>query len=435
MSTILFTLSPITGHVRPALPVVRELVAAGHDVRVYTGSKFASAVLATGAGVEPMVAGRDLDDSLIDEWALAHGAPKPGVRRLQFDARHHFVETVPGFLEDVDAIVARHRPDVIVSDNAFIAGSIAGRRHGIPSVVFSVSPLPLTSRDTMPFGTGLMPPTTAGGRLVARGLRVLIEKVVFRSVQRRAHELVVAAGMPPQRGFFFDWSQTMATRVLQTSVPGLEYPRSDLPEKVETVGALLPRGVESFEEPTWWGDVRAARAAGRPVVLVTQGTIATDSRRLVRPALEGLADEDVLVVATTDDDSVAVPPNARVTPFVPFDRLLPFVDVMVTNGGFGGVQLALSHGVPLVVAGRTEDKAEVGARVEWSGAGVRARVDRDDVTSPRAVRESVRRLLTTPSFRARARELEAEYAQYDGIAGVARVVSDLAAARREVAVG
>ena len=36
---------------------------------------------------------------------------------------------------------------------------------------------------------------------------------------------------------------------------------------------------------------------------------------------------------------------------------------MVTNGGYGGVQLALAHGVPLVVAGNTEEKGEIAARV------------------------------------------------------------------------
>ena len=426
MSTILFALSPITGHVRPALPVVRALVADGHDVAVYTGSKFAPAIRATGARVEAMDLGRDLDDARIDEWAAEHHAPAPGVRRLRFDALQHFVLTVPGFVADLDAIVARERPDVIVSDNAFIAGPAAGTRHGIPAVMFSVSPLPVTSRDTMPFGMGLLPPKGPAGRLVARGLRLLIEKVVFRSVQKAAHEIVDELGLPRQRGFFFDWSQTLATRTLVASVPGIDYPRSDLPASVQTVGALLPTGVDAFDEPAWWGEVRAAREAGRPVVLVTQGTIATDPRRLLQPALTALADQDVLVVATADPADVDAPANARVTPFVPFDRLLPFVDVMVTNGGFGGVQLALSYGVPLVVAGRSEDKAEVGARVEWSGVGVRAKVDRQDVTTPAAVRASVRRVLDDERYRVRAGELAAQYARYDGVAGVARAVTELA---------
>ena len=46
---------------------------------------------------------------------------------------------------------------------------------------------------------------------------------------------------------------------------------------------------------------------------------------------------------------------------------------MVTNGGYGAVQRAVSTGVPLVVAGNTEDKPEVAARVAWSGAGINLR--------------------------------------------------------------
>ncbi|THJ75414.1 glycosyltransferase family 1 protein [Candidatus Frankia alpina] len=33
-------------------------------------------------------------------------------------------------------------------------------------------------------------------------------------------------------------------------------------------------------------------------------------------------------------------------------ELMPHVDVFLTNGGYGGTQLVLSHGVPIVGAGR-----------------------------------------------------------------------------------
>ena len=95
MSRILFALTPVTGHVRPALPLARALVEEGHDVVVYTGRKFAQAITATGAKHAPIVQGRDLDDADFDAWSLAHGAPAPGIKRLQWDVLHHFVATVP----------------------------------------------------------------------------------------------------------------------------------------------------------------------------------------------------------------------------------------------------------------------------------------------------------------------------------------------------
>ena len=85
-----------------------------------------------------------------------------------------------------------------------------------------------------------------------------------------------------------------------------------------------------------------------------------------------------------------LPANVRLERFVPHDLLLPHVDVMVTNGGYGGVQQALANGVPLVVAGDSEDKPEVAARVQWSGTGVNLHTGRP---SPAMVARAVRRVL------------------------------------------
>ena len=136
------------------------------------------------------------------------------------------------------------------------------------------------------------------------------------------------------------------------------------------------------------------------MILVNQGTVATEPHELLQPALTALAGEDALVVAVTggrDPGELGqVPANARVERFIPFERLLPYVSVLVTNGGFGAVQLALAAGVPIVAAGQTEDKIEVSARVGWSGVGVNLRTQtprRDFITA------AVRQVLADPSYR------------------------------------
>ena len=76
---------------------------------------------------------------------------------------------------------------------------------------------------------------------------------------------------------------------------------------------------------------------------MSQGTVATDADQLIRPALAGLADQDVLVIAVTGGTDPGLlgelPANTRVERYLPFEEILPHVDVFVTNGGFGGVQL------------------------------------------------------------------------------------------------
>ena len=43
-----------------------------------------------------------------------------------------------------------------------------------------------------------------------------------------------------------------------------------------------------------------------------------------------------------------VPSNARIASYLPFEWLLPRVDVLVTNGGYGSVNQAMSFGILLV---------------------------------------------------------------------------------------
>ena len=70
----------------------------------------------------------------------------------------------------------------------------------------------------------------------------------------------------------------------------------------------------------------------------------------------------MLLIVTTGGPPVEklgpLPPNVRAAEYLPYDKLFPQLDVMVTNGGYGGVHYALAHSVPLVVAGGGEDKPE-----------------------------------------------------------------------------
>ena len=95
---------------------------------------------------------------------------------------------------------------------------------------------------------------------------------------------------------------------------------------------------------------------------------------------------------------------------------------MVTNGGYGAVQRALSTGVPLVVAGNTEDKPEVAARVAWSGAGINLRTGAPTVG---AVRAAVREVLGDGRYLAAARTLETAFARRDGVAEIAALVDEV----------
>ena len=219
-------------------------------------------------------------------------------------------------------------------------------------------------------------------------------------------------------------SGVLADRYIAPTVPEFDYPRSDLPANVRYVGAVHPAPSQGFRLPPWWSELDGER----PVVHVTQGTIDNaDLGRLVEPTIEALGGDDVIVVATTGGRDASqlkavLPLNTYVAEYIPHDLLLSKVDVMVTNGGYGAVQRALSAGVPLVVAGNTEDKPEVAARVAWSGAGINLRTG---TPTPGAVRAAVRTVLSDGRYLRRARELEAAFARRDGVAEIAAMVDEV----------
>jgi UDP:flavonoid glycosyltransferase YjiC (YdhE family) len=112
----------------------------------------------------------------------------------------------------------------------------------------------------------------------------------------------------------------------------------------------------------------------------------------------------------------------RAAQFVPYEQLMPRIAVMVTNGGYGGAQFALRHGVPLVVAPGKEDKVEVAARIAWSGAGVNLRTQRP---TPARLRRAVARVRHDERFARAAARIGADIAAAPGADGFVRLIDDV----------
>ena len=399
----LFATVPAAGHVHPAVPVARELLARGHEVRWLTGTAFRSLVESTGAAFEPLVETYDPADGSTITERFPERAGLTGLAGIKFDIKHVFIDQIPAQAADLRRVLATYDADVVVADTGFMGASVQHELGGPRWASISVTPLAIPSRDTAPFGTGLPPIRTRRDRLRSAVLS-LSQRTVMRDVER--HHTAVRAGLGlPASAHGILQANASPYLFLQSGTRALDYPRSDLPDQVHYVGPLVMTGSPSQTSTDW-----AALAAGRPVVLVTQGTVATESDGLVDTALRALADRDVFVVALGAAPTGAVPDNARVQDYVPYDEVLRHASAMITNGGYGGVQLALSHAVPLAVAGATEDKPEVAARVAWSGAGLDLRTA---TPSEQDLRAAVTRLLTDVQIRSAAQRIAEEYARHD----------------------
>ena len=429
MAEILIAGLSAAGHISPLLAVAGGLVHRGDRVTVLTSLQHKATVTALGARLYSLPPDADLVDGQVDEHPRR--TELSGLRKLNFDLTEFFVGPMPRQAAVLTELFAHNNFDAVIVDSVFfgiLPFLLSARTHLPPVLAFTPMPLMIASCDTGPAGIGMLPATGTVGRLRNRALTKLSHSVLLAPTHRAANRSLDALNAPRLPVFVLD-AGLLADRYIVPTVPAFDYPRSDLPAHVRYVGAVHPLPTRSFRQPSWWRELDGER----PVVHVTQGTVDNaDLGRLLEPTIEALGGEDVTVVATTGGRPVAdikgaLPPNTYVAEFIPHDILLPKVDVMVSNGGYGGVQRALCAGVPLVVAGDSEDKPEVTARVGWSGAGINLRTG---TPSPRALRAAVTEVVHNPQYRTRARSLQTAFAQRDGVAEIALLLDEVIAERR-----
>ncbi|MFI8825223.1 nucleotide disphospho-sugar-binding domain-containing protein [Streptomyces sp. NPDC053431] len=433
MPRILVAATPVSGHHGPLLQIASHLARLGHEVVFLGGARFADQVRAAGPEFRALPAEADYDDRDFSARFPERDGIPAGPAQIMWDVKHVFGDPTPAQFRALKDVLAEFPATAVLHDNLFFGGvalSLSAAPGARPTV-FSVgiSPLGVESRDTAPHMLGLLPPTDDAQReqYAAIAARMAEQRAPLDAHLRACF---AEAGVTlPERRLGRDLVEA-ADAFLQLTVPGFEYPRGDLPANVRFIGVVPIPAAAGQEPPAWWPELTRARAEGRRIVVATQGTLAnTGLGRLVIPTVRALADrDDVLVVAATGRPDAAgqfaaalpeIPGNAVVAGYVPFDELFPLADLLVTNGGYGGTQAALAHGVPLIVAGDTEDKPEVAARVEWTGTGVNLRTadPSDD-----ALRTAVDTVLGIPSFTERAADLAKEYAAHDALARIDELV-------------
>ncbi|MFJ8108971.1 glycosyltransferase [Streptomyces sp. NPDC096132] len=426
MAQVIAAATPFHGHVQPVLTIAADLVRRGHEVTVLTGARFADDVRATGARHVSLPPAADFDDRKLDVYFPERAAIPQGPAQLEYDMKYIFGDPTAAQYRALRTLLSRFPASVVISDPLFLGSTAlalsAAPGHRPVTVGLGITLPTLLSEDAPPLGLAMPPVTGEDAQAQHRAMNAKVREL-FASTQRHLEENFGESGTELP-GFVLDCMVTVPDHYLQLTVPGFEYPRGDAPAGYRFAGPLPAASHQDRPLPDWWADLEHET---RPVVVVTQGSFANDDlTQLVRPTVDALAGEDVLVVAVTaradgPAELGAVPPNVRVGGYVPFDDLLAQASVLVTNGGYGGVHTALRHGVPLVVGGAGEDKPEIAARVAWSGTGIDLRTG---TPSREAVLDAVRTVLAEPGHRKRAAELRDEFLRYDALGVVADVVAD-----------
>jgi UDP:flavonoid glycosyltransferase YjiC (YdhE family) len=384
---VLVTSQPGSGHWRPLVPLAKALQAAGHEVAFAT-TPVACATLAD-LGFHCFPVG-------IDDWLVQPGAPPAARHDPTTPAATMWVDVFVDIrakhaLPDLLATCDAWRPDLIVRELTEFAGCVAAERVGIPHAAVQVG-------AWRPALHALVGPALDHLRLQVGLPADLDLTMLFR--------YLLLTPVPPS---FIDPAQ---------SLPATAYPMRYVPYDVGPGGE---RWV-----PGWIGTLDA-----RPTVYATLGTVNNRTPGLTSTILAALRDEPTNLMLTIGSDIDPAdfgeqPSHVHVERYVPQSLLLPTCDLVVCHGGFGTVLTTLRAGLPMVIIPVAADQPDNARRCAELGV---AEVISSDTRTPEAIRDAVRWVLGTLSYRRNAERLRDEMRQQPGLEQTVDLLEQLASTK------
>ncbi|KAK6065440.1 hypothetical protein SCUP234_12558 [Seiridium cupressi] len=438
---LLLTAPPVMGHTTPLLRLATQMIEKGFEIIFMSTTDFKKSIEKTGA--EFYESKTPFAD--INYLKSRHTLP-PGLPTLMADMENMFIKQMgPRSLELKSALELirernPYRSVVIITETMslapmpFIYGAPLPKGYDMfpKTININTVPIMLLSMDTGITGSGLPPDSSESGRARNKFMNQMVVRGPFGGTDRVFHQALKDLGCTSLPKAFFQnaWLESYDT-TFQMCVPSLEYPRSDLHLSIRFTGALPKLELDpNFPYPSWWDEIKsnaALPAADRKkVVAVAQGTVALDYEDLLIPTIKGLAARlDVIVVALLGvrgaslPSDIEVPSNVRVIDFLPYDAILEYADIFVTNGGYGGIAHGVLNGVPMILAGTSEDKAEVCARGAYAGFAINLQVQRPTGEQIAAASEKI---FTDPTFKHRALRLQQENEDLDAVSIIERQI-------------
>lgn len=344
LKRILFATVPLDGHFSPLTGLAVHLKTLGHDVRWYVGGHYGTRVTKLGLVHYPSVKASVINQENMDELFPERKKIKNPIARARFDVKHTFLSPIPGYVDDLVKVHEAWPFDLIVYDLACLGALFVQELLAVKGVAVGV--LPLFESESNPPSDD--PGQNALTRSVIRWAKRAKIHFQFNMVMKPCsvlfNELRAGYGLPQEPGFMFDAVFRNASLYLQSGVPGFDYPHRKLSPNVRFVGPLLPNKANekvSFEQ----ADITLKY---KQVILVTQGTFERNVEKIIVPALEAYKnDPDTMVIVTTGGSGTEAlrqrypQRHFLIENFIDYDAVMPYVSVYVTNGGYGGVMLAL----------------------------------------------------------------------------------------------
>jgi len=415
---------PFPGHVNPNVAVAHALRERGHEVAFYTGEEARATIEREGFEVHGFERVAAAWEPVRELEQRASG--QRGKWRAQTVAfRAWLIGTVKAQVEDLEPIVERWQPDVLVSEPAMLGPiTVLSETSGRPVAALATFMGTLIPGPDAPiaFGLGLPPARRASARL-AKGVADRVVEWGGARFRAGLDEVRAEHGLAPLPCSINAFAARLPL-FLVGNLAELDYARRDLPPSVHYVGPCSWQPADDATDAAWLDEL----SRERPWVHVTEGTSNARGPFLLRAAARGLAGAPLEAVLTTGHRDPAtlgldgVAANVHVAQFLNHADLLPRCALIVTTGGAGTILAAALAGTPQLVVPTVWDQPDNGRRLIEAGVG---RVLSERRCTPARLRDAVEGLLADDGARSAAARLGARLRARGGPQRAAELLEDL----------
>ena len=413
MSKILFLNHSTVGHLNTLLNIALQMRDDGHDVRFLIpgarGHKTGIPLVDTTFSLPETIEQYGLKVEVMPPqpsmlWSAFRLTRTSGYAEIKL-ALGLFSMGLEHYTRHVLKAIETHQPDVLVSDFAFLAASIAAEVAGLPCVQVYHSGLPFRGEGIPPFGRGL----PIGQRSPMDAQHALEEDQLLSRIDERINTARRKIGLPAQH----DVLRTPSSKWLNlvTSVEALEVPRQHLPANTLYIGPCFSKR-QGNTNPFPFDQLRPDAQK----IYVSLGTVFNNKPHVFRKVIAGLARPDRQIIVSAGGSYRALmrspqPDGVMLFKSVPQVDLLPKVDLVIGHGGNNSTNETLAAGKPLIVMPVGGEQMDNARRVEFLGAGLSLDID---TFSPAELNQHVEQVLSDPRFAQTASRLREAVAHSSG---------------------
>jgi UDP:flavonoid glycosyltransferase YjiC (YdhE family) len=303
--------------------------------------------------------------------------------------------------------------DAVISDQMEAGGGLSAEHLGLPFASIATA-LPINREDGVPPPYVPWPydPSQRGLWWNRGGYRIsdFLMRPVAQVIERHSN----AFGLGRRRRAEDCFSPIAQ---LAQCVPGIDFPRAELPDSFRYLGPFREENEGSFD----------LADGGRPLVFCSLGTLQGSRAGLFRNVAAACASLDLrLLIAhggrLAPEAAAKLPGNPIVADYVPQRAVLRRAALAITHAGFNTVLDSLSYGVPMVAIPLAFEQPATAARLERAGV---ARIVTPAKASPRRIAEAIGEVLGERHYRENAALIQAQIAKAGGV----RLAADILEAR------